>query len=190
MNKGLLYGLGAALLAGVGYGIYKSIDKHIKNELEKGFEEVKNNTTHKDYKTSTEEYVDELFQEEKDLEESEENKDNDFLNKMMEEEKEAEEATKNWSEREERCRKEMSEKASLNEQNMFKDDVSESKEFEALNKMREVAGKEPLDVDSKFKSFLGKDTENKSMKESLDTISENIEKDPELKKKILGILQE
>ena len=69
MNKGLLYGLGAALLAGVGYGIYKSIDKHIKNELEKGFEEVKNNTTHKDYKTSTEEYVDELFQEEKDLEE-------------------------------------------------------------------------------------------------------------------------
>lgn len=56
MNKGLLYGLGVALLAGVGYGIYKSIDKHIKNELEKGFEEIKDNTqTHKEFKTSTEE---------------------------------------------------------------------------------------------------------------------------------------
>lgn len=190
MNKGLLYGLGAALLAGAGYGIYKSIDKHIKNELEKGFEEVKNNTTHKDYKTSTEEYVDELFQEEKDLEESEENKDNDFLNKMMEEEKEAEEATKNWSEREERCRKEMSEKVSLKDQNMFTDNVSESSEFESLNKIREASGKEPLKVDEKFEKFLGKDSESKSLKESLDNIAENVKKDPELKKKILGILQE
>ena len=109
---------------------------------------------------------------------------------MMAEEAEAEAATKNWTEREAACKKEMSEKASLNEQNMFKDDVSESKEFEALNKMREVAGKEPLDVDSKFKSFLGKDTENTSLKESLDNISENIKKDPKLKNKILGILQE
>lgn len=117
-------------------------------------------------------------------------KDDDFLQKMMAEEAEAEAATKNWTEREAACKKEMSEKASLNKQNMFKDDVSESKEFEALNKMREVAGKEPLDVDSKFKSFLGKDTENTSLKESLDNISENIKKDPKLKNKILGILQE
>mgnify|MGYP002756071663 CR=1 FL=1 len=190
MNKGLLYGLGAALLAGVGYGIYKSIDKHIKNELEKGFEEVKNNTTHKDYKTSTEEYVDELFQEEKDLEESEENTDNDFLNKMMEEEKEAEEATKNWSEREERCRKEMSEKVSLKDQNMFTDNVSEYSEFEALNKIREASGKEPLKVSEQFEKFLGKDSENKSVKESLDNIAENIKKDPKLKKKILDALSE
>ena len=190
MNKGLLYGLGAALLAGVGYGIYKSIDKHIKNELEKGFEEVKNNTTHKDYKTSTEEYVDELFQEEKDLEESEENKDNDFLSKMMEEEKEAEEATKNWTEREAACKKEMDEKKSMKDQNMFTDDVSKSSEFEALNELRKAAGKEPIEVNKKFEKFLGKDSENKSVKESLDSIAENIKKDPEFKNKILGILQE
>lgn len=191
MNKNILIGLGAALLAGVGYGIYKSIDKHIKNELEKGFEEVKDNTqTHKDYKTSTEEYVDELFQEEKDLEESEENKDNDFLNKMMEEEKEAEEATKNWTEREARCRKEMDEKESMNNMDMFTDNVSESSEFEALNKIREASGKEPIQMNKKFEKFLGKDSETKSMKESLDNIAEGIKKDPKLKKKILDILQE
>lgn len=191
MNKNILIGLGAALLAGVGYGIYKSIDKHIKNELEKGFEEVKDNTqTHKDYKTSTEEYVDELFQEEKDLEEYEENKDKDFLNKMMAEEKEAEEATKNWTEREAACKKEMSEKVSLKDQNMFTDDVSESKEFEALNKIREASGKEPIQMNEKFEKFLGKDSESKSMKESLDNIAEGIKKDPELKKRVLNILQE
>ena len=109
---------------------------------------------------------------------------------MMEEEKEAEEATKNWSEREERCRKEMAEKVSLKDQNMFTDNVSESSEFEALNKIREASGKEPLKVDEKFEKFLGKDSESKSLKESLDNIAENVKKDPELKKKILGILQE
>lgn len=157
MNKGLLYGLGVALLAGVGYGIYKSIDKHIKNELEKGFEEIKDNTqTHKEFKTSTEEYVDELLEEEKELEEYEENET----------------------------------KKSVNEQNMFTDDVSKSSEFEALNKIREASGKEPLKVNEQFEKFLGKDSESKSMKESLDNIAEGIKKDPKLKKKILGILQE
>lgn len=114
----------------------------------------------------------------------------DFLQKMMEEEKEAEEVTKNWSEREERCRKEMSEKVSLKDQNMFTDNVSESSEFEALNKIREVSGKEPLKVDEKFEKFLGKDSESRSLKESLDNIAEGIKKDPELKKKVLNILQE
>lgn len=83
------------------------------------------------------------------------------------------------------------EKKSLKDQNAFTDKVSESKEFEALNKMREVAGKEPLDIDNKFKSFLGKDKDSdKSVKESLDSIAEGIKKDPKLKKKILDILSE
>lgn len=112
------------------------------------------------------------------------------INKMMEEEKEAEEATKNWTEREERCRKEMSEKESVNNMNMFTDDVSESKEFETLNKIREASGKEPLKVNEQFNKFLGKDSESKSLKESLDNIAEGIKKDPKLKKKILDILQE
>ena len=109
---------------------------------------------------------------------------------MMDEEKEAEEATKNWTEREAACKKEMSEKKSMKDQNMFTDSVSESSEFEALNKIREASGKEPIEVNEKFEKFLGKDSENTSLKESLDNIAENIKKDPKLKKKILDILQE
>ena len=164
MNKGLLYGIGGIVVAGIGFGIYKFINK----KSEEPVEEVKENT---------QEIV------------TEENKDNDFLNKMMEEEKEAEEATKNWTEREERCRKEMAEKASLKDQDIFEDKVTDSKEFEALNELRKAAGKEPLKVDEKFSQFLGKDSE-KSMKESLDSIAENVKKDPKFKKKILDILSE
>lgn len=188
MNKGLLYGIGGVVIAGLGYGIYKVLNKKEK-EAEKDLDETINKVE-KEYKTSTEEYVDELFQEEKDLEESEENKDNDFLNKMMEEEKEAEEATKNWTEREARCRKEMDEKESMNNMDMFTDNVSESSEFEALNKIREASGKEPIKVNEKFEKFLGKDSKSKSLKESLDNIAEGIKKDSKLKKKILDILQE
>nr|DAO13943.1 MAG TPA: hypothetical protein [Caudoviricetes sp.] len=83
----------------------------------------------------------------------------------------------------------MAEKKSLNEQDMFEDKVTESKEFEALNELRKAAGKEPLKVDEKFSQFLGKDSE-KSMKESLDSIAENIKKDPKLKKSILDALSE
>ena len=84
----------------------------------------------------------------------------------------------------------MAEKASLKDQDIFEDKVTDSKEFEALNKIREASGKEPLKVDEKFEKFLGKDSESKSLKESLDNIAENVKKDPEFKKKILGILQE
>lgn len=165
MNKGLLYGIGAVVVAGLGFGIYKMLGKKDK------VEEVKEENIEE---TSTEE------------------KDNSFMDKMMAEYEEDCEATKNWTEREERCKKEMSEKESLNEQNMFEDKVTESSEFEALNKIREAAGKEPLKVDEKFEKFLGKDkdSESKSLKESLDNIAENVKKDPEFKKKILGILQE
>lgn len=161
MNKGLLYGIGGVVVAGIGFGIYKFINKKSEEVAKENVKE-----------TSTEVAED------------------DFLEKMMAEEKEAEEATKNWTEREERCKKEMAEKKSLNEQDMFEDKVTESKEFEALNELRKAAGKEPLKVDEKFSQFLGKDSENKSVKESLDSIAENIKKDPKFKKKILDILQE
>lgn len=164
MNKGLLYGIGGVVVAGIGFGIYKFINKKSEEPVE---EVAKENVK----ETSTEVAED------------------DFLEKMMAEEKEAEEATKNWTEREERCKKEMAEKKSLNEQDMFEDKVTESKEFEALNELRKAAGKEPLKVDEKFSQFLGKDSE-KSMKESLDSIAENIKKDPKLKKKILDALSE
>lgn len=164
MNKGLLYGIGGVVVAGIGFGIYKFINKKSEEPVE---EVAKENVK----ETSTEVAED------------------DFLEKMMAEEKEAEEATKNWTEREERCKKEMAEKKSLNEQDMFEDKVTESKEFEALNELRKAAGKEPLKVDEKFSQFLGKDSE-KSMKESLDSIAENIKKDPKLKKSILDALSE
>lgn len=163
MNKGLLYGIGAVVVAGLGFGIYKMLGKEDK------VEEVKEENIKE---TSTEE------------------KDNSFMDKMMAEYEEDCEATKNWTEREERCKKEMSEKESLNEQNMFEDKVTDSKEFEALNKIREVSGKEPLKVNEQFEKFLGKDSEKKSTKESLDNIAENIKKDPELKKRVLDILSE
>lgn len=168
MNKNVLLGIGGIVIAGLGYGIYKAFSKKEDKveDVENIVEEVKENVK----ETST--------------------KDDDFLNKMMEEEKEAEEATKNWTEREERCKKEMSEKESVNNMNMFTDDVSESKEFEALNKIREASGKEPLKVDEKFEKFLGKDSKSKSLKESLDNIAENVKKDPELKKRVLDILSE
>ena len=165
MNKNVLIGIAGVVVAGIGFGIYKVINK----KSEETVEEVKEN-------------VEEIV--------TEEVAKDDFLQKMMDEEAEAEEATKNWTEREAACKREMDEKASIKDQNMFTDDVSKSSEFEALNKIREASGKEPLKVDEKFEKFLGKDSESKSLKESLDNIAENIKKDPELKNKILGILQE
>lgn len=163
MNKGLLYGIGAVVVAGLGFGIYKMLGKEDK------VEEVKEENIKE---TSTEE------------------KDNSFMDKMMAEYEEDCEATKNWDERSRKCAEEMSEKESVNNMNMFTDNVSESKEFAAINAMREAAGKEPLKVDEKFEKFLGKDSEKKSTKESLDNIAESIKKDPELKKRVLDILSE
>lgn len=162
MNKGLLYGIGAVVVAGLGFGIYKMLGKEDK------VEEVKEENIKE---TSTEE------------------KDNSFMDKMMAEYEEDCEATKNWDERSRKCAEEMSEKTSVKDQNMFTDDVSKSSEFEALNKIREASGKEHLKVSEQFEKFLGKDSD-KSVKESLDSIAENIKKDPKLKKKILDILQE
>lgn len=164
MMKNILIGaLGGIVIAGLGYGIYKAFSKK-EDKVEEVKEVAKEN-------------VKETVAED------------DFLERMMAEEKEAEEATKNWTEREAACKKEMSEKESLNEQNMFEDKVTDSKEFEALNKIRQVSGKEPLKVNEQFEKFLGKDSE-KSMKESLDSIAENIKKDPKLKKSILDALSE
>lgn len=84
------------------------------------------------------------------------------------------------------------EKKSMTDMDVFEDKVTESSEFAAINAMREASGKEPLKVDEKFEKFLGKDkdSESKSMKESLDNIAEGIKKDPKLKKKILDALSE
>ena len=143
MNKNVLIGIGGVILAGIGFGIYKTL-----NKKEDKVEEAK--------EPSTEEYVEELFKEVKDLEECEE-KEN---------------------------------KKSLNDQDIFKDKVSESEEFETINEIRKAAGKEPIEMNEELKTFLGKDSDNKSMKESLDNIAENIKKDPKLKKKIIDILHE
>ena len=161
MNKGLLYGIGGVVIAGLGYGIYK-----VLNKKEDKVEEVQENVT----ETST--------------------KDNDFMDKMMKEYEEDSKATENWDRRSEACKKEMSEKKSIKDVDVFEDKVSETSEFEALNTMREASGKEPLKVNEKFEKFLGKDSESKSIKESLDNIAEGIKKDPKLKKSILDILQE
>lgn len=84
---------------------------------------------------------------------------------------------------------EQEKKQSMKDMNPFEDKVSESKEFAAINAMREAAGKEPLEVNKKFETFLGKN-ESKSVKESLDSIAENIKKDTKLKKSVLDILSE
>lgn len=161
MNKNVLIGIAGVVVAGIGFGIYKVMNK----KEDKVEEVVKENVA----ETST--------------------KDNDFMDKMMKEYEEDSKATENWDRRNEKIKEELAEKESLNDQNMFEDKVTDSKEFAAINAMREAAGKEPLKVDEKFSQFLGKDSE-KSMKESLDSIAENIKKDPKLKKKILDALSE
>ena len=147
MNKNILIGIGGVILAGIGFGIYKTL-----NKKEDKAEEVKENAK----ETSTEEYVEELFKEEKDLEEYEK-KEN---------------------------------KKSINDQDVFEDKVTDSKEFETLNEIRKAAGKEPVKMNENLEKFLGEDSKNKSVKESLDNIAENIKNDPKLKKKILNILKE
>lgn len=156
MNKNVLIGIAGVVVAGIGFGIYKVINKKSEEkveDIENIVEELKENVK----ETSTEEYVDELFKEEAELEEYEEK-----------------------------------EKKSMTDMDVFEDKVTESSEFAAINTMREASGKEPLKVDEKFEKFLGKDkdSESKSMKESLDNIAEGIKKDPKFKKKILDILQE
>ena len=156
MNKNVLIGIAGVVVAGIGFGIYKVINKKSEEkveDIENIVEELKENVK----ETSTEEYVDELFKEEAELEEYEKK-----------------------------------EKKSMTDMDVFEDKVTESSEFAAINAMREASGKEPLKVDEKFEKFLGKDkdSESKSMKESLDNIAEGIKKDPKLKKKILDALSE
>lgn len=170
MNKNILIGIGGVILAGIGVGIWKHLNKKEK-EAEKDLEET----------------IDRVNKENPGLNiES----DSEFLDRMMKEQEEAEEATKNWDKRNEEIQKELSEKKSLKDQDIFEDKVSESSEFAAINALREAAGKEPLKVSEEFEKFLGKDSESKSMKESLDNIAENIKKDPKLKKQVLDILSE
>lgn len=171
MNKNILIGIGGVILAGIGVGIWKYLDKK-EQEADKELEET----------------IEKVNKENPGLNIGSDN--NDFLDKMMKEQEEAEKATENWDKRNEKIKKELSEKKSLNDQDVFTDDVTESSEFAAINELREAAGKEPLKVSEEFEKFLGKDSESKSMKESLDNIAENIKKDPKLKKAVLDILSE
>jgi hypothetical protein len=102
MNKNIIIGIAGVVVAGIGFGIYKVLNKKEETKVE---EVVKENVA----ETST--------------------KDDNLMDKMMAEYEEDCEATKNWTEREERCKKEMSEKESMNNMNMFTDDVSKSSEF-------------------------------------------------------------
>lgn len=171
MNKNILIGIGGVILAGIGVGIWKYLNNKEK-EAEKDLEET----------------IEKVNKENPGLNIGSDN--NDFLDKMMEEQEEAEKATENWDKRNEKIKKELSKKKSLNDQDVFTDDVTESSEFAAINELREAVGKEPLKVSEEFEKFLGKDSESKSMKESLDNIAENIKKDPKLKKQVLDILSE
>lgn len=171
MNKNILIGIGGVILAGIGVGIWKYLDKK-EQEADKELKET----------------IEKVNKENPGLDIGSDN--NDFLDKMMEEQEEVEKATENWDKRNEKIKEELSSKESLNEQDIFEDKVTESKEFEAINALREAAGKGPIKVSEEFEKFLGKDLESKSVKESLDNIAENIKKDPELKKRVLNILQE
>ena len=178
MNKNILIGIGGVVLAGIGYIIWKNLDKKEKEadaDLQETIKRVNN-----EFNEETE------FEDSKDIKD-----DNDFLDKLMEEQAELEKDTKNWDDRNEKIKKELYEKKkSLNDQDMFEDKVVESKEFASINTIREAAGKGPIKVSEGFEKFLGKDSESKSMKESLDNIAENIKKDPKLKKQVLDILSE
>ena len=69
--------------------------------------------------------------------------------------------------------------------------IKKEQEFnENINDIRKAAGKDPIEMNEKLKTFLGEDSKSKSMKESLDNIAENIKKDPKLKKRVLDILHE
>ena len=170
MNKNILIGIGGVILAGIGYSIWKKLDKKEK-EADADFQETikKVNEENPDWNIESD--------------------NNNFLDKIMEEQKAAEEATKNWDDRNENIKKE-SQKKSLDEQDIFKDNVADSKELSAINAIREAAGKEPIKMNEDLEKFLGTDSESKSMKESLDNIAEMANKNPELKKTILNALKE
>lgn len=176
MNKNILIGIGGVILAGIGVGIWKHLNKKEK-EADADLQET--------IKKVNEEFKETEFEDSKNIKD-----DNDFLDKLMEEQAELEKDTENWDKRNEKIKKELSKKKSLNDQDVFTDDVTESSEFAAINELREAVGKEPLKVSEEFEKFLGKDSESKSMKESLDNIAENIKKDPKLKKQVLDILSE
>ena len=128
------------------------------------------------YKAITKKSVEEKVEDIK--EEVTETSTEEYVNDLFEEEKELEEY------------EEQEKKQSIKDMNPFEDKVSESSEFAAINAMREASGKEPIKINEKFEKFLGKDSESKSIKESLDNIAEGIKKDPKLKKRVLDILSE
>ena len=177
MNKNILIGIGGVVLAGIGFGIYKVFNKNKKDNTDKSVE------TTKEGLSEVKENMKESFE---NLNNHAEKIGKDFNKKVSDDLLKAEidilgmpleDYIKN-------------KKVSIKDQDVFEDKVTDSKEFETLNEIRKAAGKEPVKMNENLEKFLGEDSKNKSIKESLDNIAENIKKDSKLKKKILNILKE
>ena len=175
MNKNILIGIGGVILAGIGFGIYKTLNKkedkveEAKETIKEGLSEVKENM--KEYFENLNNHAEKIGK--------------DFIKKVSDDLIKAEIDILGMP-----LEDYIKNKKSINDQDVFEDKVTDSKEFETLNEIRKAAGKEPAKMNENLEKFLGKDSEKKSMKESLDNIAENIKNDPKLKKKILDILHE
>lgn len=185
MNKNVLIGIGGVILAGIGFGIYKTLNKkedkveEAKETIKEGLSEVKenmkesfenlNNHAEKIGKDFNKKVSDDLIKAEIDI-----------LGMPLED------YIKN-------------KKVSIKDQDIFIDDVKVSKEVSFLNTLREAAGKEPLEINDAFKEFLGiekkkaEDFINKASAETLsaiDSIAEMAKKDPKTRDAILKTLRE
>ena len=176
MNKNILIGIGGVVLAGVGYGLYKIFNKSKKDNADKSVEITKEGLS------EIKEHMKESFE---NLNNHAEKIGKDFNKKVSDDLIKAEIDILGMP-----LEDYIKNKKSINDQDMFEDKVTDSKEFETLNEIRKAAGNKPIKMNENLEKFLGKDSKNKSVKESLDNIAENIKKDPKLKKKILAILHE
>lgn len=175
MKKGILALISGIAVTGIGYGLYKVFNKSKKDNdksveiIKEGLSEVKEN-------------MKESFE---NLNTHAEKIGKDFNKKVSDDLIKAEINILGMP-----LEDYIKNKKSINDQDVFEDKVTDSKEFETLNEIRKAAGKEPSKMNENLEKFLGKDSKNKSVKESLDNIAENIKKDTKLKKKILNILKE
>lgn len=162
MNKNVLIGIAGVVVAGIGYGLYRAINK---KSVEEKVEDIKEEVKEEVKETSTEEYVNDLFEEEKELEEYEE--------------QEKKKSIKDVDVFEDKV-SETSEFAAINamREAAGKEPLEIPKEFEKF-----------LGVDlNKAEEILNKCSAKN--KEAIDNIAENIKKDPKLKKRVLDILSE
>lgn len=185
MNKNILIGIGGVILAGIGFGIYKTLNKkedkveEAKEITKEGLSEVKENM--KESFENLNKHVEKIGK--------------DFNKKVSDDLIKAEIDILGMPLKDYIKNK----KVSINDQDIFIDDVKVSREVSFLNTLREAAGKEPLDIDDNFKEFLGiekKKAENFVNKASAETLSslnniaEMAKKDPKTRDAILKTLRE